>query len=210
VRREVPLVITFITGIVIIIGLFVPHKPFGEIQQTFLKWYVIIAGFTLLLGIDSLVITHWGKIKRRQPGFGYSVVLIASLAFTLILGIYSIIKYGSAFDVRAPFMYLYMHVILPLSATMFSLLAFFIASAAYRAFRARNVDAALLLVAGILVMLGRVPLGSMLYSKMPQIADWIMDVPQMAAKRGLLIGIALGQIAMSLRVILGIERTYLR
>ncbi len=92
---------------------------------------------------------------------------------------------------------------------MFSLLAFFIASAAYRAFRARTLEATLLLVTAAIVMLGRVPVGAEIWSKLPVMQDWVMAIPQMAAKRGIFIGVAMGTIAMSLRVILGLERTYL-
>ncbi|HFD04892.1 MAG TPA: hypothetical protein ENJ25_01970 [Firmicutes bacterium] len=92
---------------------------------------------------------------------------------------------------------------------MFALLSFFIASAAYRAFRARNMDATLLLITAVLVMLGRVPVGYQMWHSFPAVAEWIMAVPQMAAKRGILIGVSLGSLAVSLRIMLGIERSYL-
>ena len=64
----------------------------------------------------------------------------------------------------------------------------------------------------IIIMLGRVPVGSFIkWGKfsLPGLAEWIMAYPNMAAQRGLLIGIALGAICMSLKIILGIERSYL-
>jgi hypothetical protein len=38
---------------------------------------------------------------------------------------------------------------------------------------------------------------------------WIMNYPNLAGQRAIMIGIGLGVVAMSLRLILGIERTYL-
>jgi len=103
----------------------------------------------------------------------------------------------------------------PLQATMFSLLAFFIASAAFRAFRMRTVEAGVLLTAGVLVMFGRVPLGQFdwgiteTYFGFDTIMNWIMNVPMTAAMRGILMGAAMGVIVMGLKVILGIERSYM-
>jgi hypothetical protein len=96
-----------------------------------------------------------------------------------------------------------------MQGTMFSLLAFFIASAAFRAFRMRSFEATLLAIAAVIVMLGRVPVGAQIWDKLPVISDWIMNVPQMAAKRAIMIGAALGAISTGLKVILGIERNYL-
>ena len=64
-------------------------------------------------------------------------------------------------------------------------------------------------------MMGRVPLGGVLTAGLPRelrvetLAQWILDVPQNAANRAILIGAALGVMATGLRVILGIERSYL-
>jgi hypothetical protein len=107
------------------------------------------------------------------------------------------------------FKWLFDNVMVPLDATMFALLAFFMASAAYRTFRARTPEATVLLLVAVIVMLGRVPVGEMITHNMPKISEWFMMWPTVAAKRGILFGVALGSIATSLRIILGIERSHL-
>lgn len=64
------------------------------------------------------------------------------------------------------FQWMFKYIFSPLSATMFALLAFFVASASFRAFRARNFEASLLLLAGIIIMIGRVPAGGLISSWM--------------------------------------------
>ena len=107
------------------------------------------------------------------------------------------------------FGWLYDYVLVALQGTVFSLLAFFVASAAYRAFRARSLEATILLSAAVIVMAGRVPLGEYLLPGIGLISDWIMNVPNTAAQRGILIGVSLGGIAISIKIIFGIERAYL-
>ena len=102
----------------------------------------------------------------------------------------------------------------PMMATMFATLAFYIASAAYRAFRARNAEATMLLVTACLVMLWRVPYGEAFLELFPGdipglLNTYIMNGVNMAVQRGIIIGAALGAASMSLRIILGIERTYM-
>ena len=99
---------------------------------------------------------------------------------------------------------------MPMGATMFALLAFYIASASYKAFRARSAEATVLLLAAIIVMLGQVPAGvSMFGESINDITHWILNVPNLASKRGIALGVGLGMVATSLRILLGIERTYL-
>ena len=100
------------------------------------------------------------------------------------------------------------YIVRPTEATMFSLLAFFIASAAYRAFRARSLLASILLVSAVVVMIRFMPLGPF-SSSVAWLADWILNVPNLAAKRAIRIGVGLGIVSTALKIILGVERSYL-
>ncbi len=202
-KKSIPLLITFIAGMVMIIQYFVPHRPFSDIQQTFNTWFLIITVFAMILGIGNLMKLHIIRVQRQKSGWWYSVVLIVIFVIMLAAGLFGGIERGTFFY------YLYWNMHIPLSSTMFGLLAFFVASASYRAFRARTPEATLLLVSAILVMLGRVPLAHYIWDRLPLISDWIMSYPNMAGQRAIMIGIALGVVSTSLRIILGIERTYL-
>ena len=202
-KRQIPLAITFFAGMIMIVQFFIPHWPFTELFQLFNRWYLIIAVFAMILGIGNLLKIHSGRVHRRTGGWRYSSVLLAGFVVMAVAGIGWGIERGTLFH------YLYWNMHLPMSSTMFALLAFFVASASYRAFRARTAEATLLLGAAIVVMLGRVPLGHYIWDKLPQLGEWIMDYPNMAGQRAIMIGIALGVASTSLRIILGIERTYL-
>jgi hypothetical protein len=77
------------------------------------------------------------------------------------------------------------------------------------------VEATLLLLAAFFVMLGRVPVGDTLTQFMPEgwrlssLASWVMNFPNAAGQRAIMIGVALGIVSTSLRIILGIERSHL-
>jgi len=131
------------------------------------------------------------------------------ISILLVSGKYKL----NTLEIGSSFMKIYEYVYVPLQATMFALLAFFVASASYRAFRARNKEATLLLIAGFIVMLGRVPVGEYFsidgYLSFSQMSQFIMSVPAMSVQSGIMIGVALGVISTSLRLILGIERSHL-
>jgi hypothetical protein len=208
-RREVPLVLTAIVGLTMIIAHFIP--PFNILKDLFEDWFFIIAAFAIYLGVLNLLRINADKIYKKRRDWPFGVVVILGFLTMFIPGIF--FSGGRSFsEIGTPFYYLYIHVYYPLSATMFALLAFFVASASYRAFRARNVESAMLLVAAFVMMLGRVPIGDWITVWLPEgyrlgnAADWIMDFPQTAGQRAIMIGIALGLVSSALRVILGLER----
>lgn len=211
-RREVPLTIVFITGAFMAFQFFVPHNIFAVIYEYANNWTIIIGIFTLAVGVGSLVGYHYDRISNRKEYWPYSIVTLVALAFMTFIGLF---LPNALEDPHSLFMTMYFYVLSPVQATMFALLAFFIASAAYRAFRAKTVLATLLMVSAVIVMLGRVPIGDMLTGWLPDgfrfsdIARYILDFPNTAAKRAIYIGVGLGVGVTALKIILGIERTWL-
>jgi len=219
-KRQVPLLITFIVGVVLIISVFFP--PIETLGEDFSLYFDIIAVFAFFLGGGNLIRVHGDKIFKRRPDWGFSIVTIAGFIIMLAAGLLKLFNPGGiTADVAAPgsmFQIMYDWIFNPLGATMYALLAFYVASASYRAFRAKNRDATILLVASFIILLGRTPLGvyatswipdSFSLMRIPELAIWIMTSPNLAGQRAIMIGIALGVVSMSLRLILGVERTHL-
>ena len=213
-KREVPLLIAGIVGSVLVIQYFIPHTPFGTLNDVFSDWFSIIQATAIWLGALNLIKVAGDKVYKRQKDWPYSLIVILCFLLMVIVGFF--FSGGTRFlDEGTPFTVLYDNVYSPLVAMMFALLAFFVGSASYRAFRARNKEATVLLIAAFLVMLGRVPLGDLLTGWLPEslhmsnVASWIMNVPNLAGQRAIMIGIALGIVSTALRMILGIERSYL-
>lgn len=272
-RRQIPLLITFVVGVIMLLEAFIPHPPFDQLNESLSITFDVLAAFAFVLGGGNLAKIHLAKISRSQPGWGYSAVTMGGFFLMLAIGLF---KVGGPAGVKHAleaegswFQAAYDYCFLPLSATTFSLLAFFVASASYRAFRAKNREATVLLIAALIILVGRTLVGTaltetlpgsleLLFSALlatiaweqyrskrwislsligtlgafllartlygyltlagggdfylltvPDLVNWIMVVPQLAGQRAIMIGICLGIISMSLRLILGVERSYL-
>ncbi len=201
-RKQLPLAIAFIAGFIMVIQYFIPHPVSQEFYKIMVQqWLIIISLFMYLFAWRSFTMYHTRKIQRKAEGYWYSIIALASVLFMAFAGFLT--NRGAFFNS------MYDYVYAPLQAAMFSLLAFFITSAAFRAFRARNLEATLLLVTAVIVMLGRVPVGALMWKGLPDFVEWILMYPNMAAQRGIIIGVGLGSIATAMKIILGIERSYL-
>ena len=219
-KRQIPLFITFFVGTLLIIAVFIP--PIENIEKTFTLFFDIIAVFAFFLGGGNLIRVHVRKLSNRKKDWVYSLVTLGGFVLMLIAGLFKIGNDGGiAATVTAEgswFQEIFNYVINPLQSTMYALLAFFVASASYRAFRAKNKEATILLIAAFIILLGRTPFGMVLTGwipdsfsifQIPNLAIWIMNSANLAGQRAIMIGIGLGVVSMSLRLILGVERTYL-
>ena len=202
-RLIIPLAITFVSGMIMVLHYFVPHWPINIMGDNLQEWFMIVTAAAIFLGALNLMHVHVRKIKLKLKNWKYSPVTIIGFMAMFIAGlIYGVTE-------AKPFDFMFMNMVAPMGSTMFSLLAFFVASAAFRAFRASNWRATLLLTSAFIVMLGQVPIGAMIWDKIPLAKVWLMTFPNTAGQRAVMIGAAMGVVSTSLRMIFGIERSYL-
>jgi len=214
VRREIPLAITFVVGMTILMSYFfagtIPGTAWNlkNLAGDITGWGVLVSAFAVLLASVNLVRIHGAAISRKRKGWYNSGILIATMVAFALVGILR--KHNPAnTGINDLFQNMFNNVLSPLGAAMFALLAFYIASASYRAFRARSLEASILLAAAVLVMLGRAPIGELMWGQFPVISKWLLDIPNMAGQRAIMIGAAIGGFATSMRILLGLERGHL-
>ena len=216
-KRSIPLAIVMVGGILFMIQYFIPHQYSQTLFDYYTEWAPIIGAFALVLGVGSLTRLHSHKIKRKAKNWQYSYVVLLPLYLVPIFALFlpesiggGIMEtMGGARTTQGVFDFTYINIQIPIQATMFSLLAFYIASAAFRAFRAKSALATVLLVAAVIVMLGQVPIGELLGKWFPKIGLWILRYPNLAAKRAIGLGVGFGMLATQLKIIFGVERNWL-
>jgi hypothetical protein len=230
-RRTLIIAVTFLGGLFFGLEFFWPTHQAGTQQVNFLTPFIepttialsVIAAFTVGLGVQSLAQVHARTLLRRRPGWYNSLAFFVSMLAMFVLVLWDFYRKAkpSATGVlpfhNAVYEVLFNGVFQPLIAATFSLLAFYIASAAYRAFRIRSAEAGLMMAAAFIVMLAQVPLGAWLthwippdgefgFFRLERFGDWILKWWNSPAQRGITFGVAVGMLAMSLRLWLSLER----
>ena len=201
-RREVPIAVTFVSGILFLLDYFIKIPYVSEhVVGKFLDWAIIVAAFALILGAANLLRIHIQKIVKKKKEWWNSVVLLVAMVAMAVIPILWTQQ-------NAVYVFLFDHVFTNLNGTMFALLAFYIASAAYRAFRVRTKESALLLISAVVVMLGATPIGAKIWSGFPEYSNWLQTIFTTAGMRGIMIGASLGAMVTALRIIFGIDRSY--
>jgi hypothetical protein len=196
--KWLPTAIAIGVGLVVLLDFFFTLPLLDFIGIEFREWTIILTGFAVLLGLANLLQVHLSRIFRRsEPNTGYSVIVLLTAATVFLIGL----LFGLP---SAQMDWLFNNMYVPLQSAFFALVAFFLATAAYRALRARSIETTLMLVAALIVFLGQTPL----LSGLTQLKEWILNVPSTAGARGILLGVALGTIATGLRLIVGLDRPY--
>lgn len=204
-KRTLPLVITFFAGAIVIVNSFFVLPWLNTFVSTYLSRSVTVStAWAVGLGALNLMRQHVRRTRRGNANQVYSIVLIITFVIFLVGGLIL-----DKHQQNPLYQQWFVAVQNSLSATMFSVLAFYIATSAFRAFRVRNVDSTLLLLSAFVVMLGAVPIGEAIWSGFPDFSDWIMNIVNTSSLRAMGIGLTLGGLAQSMRTLVGVERGHL-
>lgn len=229
-RRPLITGIVFLSGLFYVLEFFLPTqavtKPNGVVaRENFLTPWIptvinplaqILAALLLGLGSYSLFRIHATNVARQRTGWVNSLALLVAGATMIVFGFWSLANQSHPAWVDQVYSSLFDGLYQNMDAAMFSLIAFFILSAAYRAFRIRSIESSILMAAALVVLLG-LSFGTLFTSAVPAEglaanfrietwSSWILSVISIPALRAIDFGIGLGLLAMGLRIWLGIER----
>ncbi len=227
---------------------FVEHVGFylDDAVQVVGDFYNILAGMLLGLGVFSILRIHVRKFAKFGPDWGYSLILLFCMVAMIFIGFWDwpdrIGPNSAALDVQANWAFknyardlLFDGMLQTMDAAMFSVIAFYILSAAYRAFRVRSIEATILLGAALIMILSlmgavtyfwnsgvnsasphivqhgtaiSIPDGGSFIQnfKLNSMARWLQDTLQTSSLRGIDFGVGIGSLAMGMRLWLSLER----
>jgi hypothetical protein len=228
-KRTIPILILATSGAILVVAYFSPFTT--NWSEVVLMWFNILAAVAYVLGAGNLLAVNLEKVSSRRAGWAYALITLVAFASMLTFGLFKIggvpseahpdVPYAGDYEsTQSAFGWVYEYMLSPLTATMFALLAFYVASAAFRAFRAKNLESILLLGTAFIILLAQTAAGMFLTGWIPADSVFaflrfdslriaITEYIQTAGMRAITIGIALGVAATSLRLLLGIDRSYL-
>ncbi len=201
-RKEVGLIILAICLLIGIGSYFLTIPAVKSSSTTLNAWVTIMTAMMAGLGAINIAKIHGKSIMSKKPKQWYlSVILVVMIIVTTFLGVYFPGGVSSS-----QYQLWYMTFFTPNDTALLAMIGWLLVPATYRAFRARNLDATVLLVSGVVVMLMNVPIGAAIWSGFPVVGQWISSIPNIAGQRAFIITVAIGIIILTLRTVLGYEK----
>lgn len=201
-KRQLPIIIVAVTAIFVMAMKFLNFGPFGAaaIKEADV-WIQVTYEFAFLLGAINFTRLHYGNVSRKRTKWVYSAISLVAMVLTAIITLIN--------GVNGPVStFLYQNIANRIDSAIYALLGFYVCSAAYRSFKLKNLEAGILLVSTVLLMLAQAPIGDAMFPGISKLGEWILTVPNSAGMRGIRLGAGIGAYAASIRVVLGLERSW--
>jgi heme/copper-type cytochrome/quinol oxidase subunit 2 len=197
-------------GLITLLGYFINQPTLLALRLQFVVWAGLLAAWAVILGALNLLGVHVKKVAEQSGGWGYSLILAATLFLTVLAAAAApLVGFGRG-PTNAPSVWTFRYLVTGVGTALSGLLVFFLVFAGYRLLRRRpTVVSVTFVVVALISILGMAPqLPELPLSFVRDFWLWIAQVPAVAGARGILLGIALGVIATGLRVLLAVDRPY--
>ena len=207
-KRQVPAILTTVVALVVFLSLVLFSLDQAQVYPKIDRMRQFMTAVMMFMGVANLLRVHGNIISKKSNNWVFSAWLLLVMFVYMIFGMFSGNK-------NQTYRWFYDAILVPVNGTMYALVAFYLTSASYKAFRARSVEAAIMMVTAAWVMLSNVPIGDLLWPStaalggMAGVRDWIVSVPNSAVSRAIAVGIFLGGFASNLRIFLGLEKRHL-
>lgn len=207
IRRQIPLALTFIVGIIITANWFMDITPLNDLSNTITNFNTVMVAFMMGFAGVNILMIHTRRVQRNMSQGNmldvfFSVLLMGSLIVWTAIGIFM----GRSSDT---YQWLYTNFNLPLSSTAYAATLFYLASATYRVIRARSTETTILVVVSVVVIMGNMPMFVTYIPALMTVKNWLADIVVTAAYRAITIGVGLGGILMGVRTLLAMETGFL-
>lgn len=254
-RRPIVATVTFLSGLFFVVAWLWPTAqakapgdvPLNTVEHVSFwlqdatgqvgKIATIVTSFLLGLGVFSILRIHVGRLVKQQKDWAFSLVLLLSMFLMCGVGYWewvssTFVLKGTDFNDRANWQaanyikfFMFDGLLQKMDGAMFSIIAFYIMSAAYRAFRIRSVEATILLAAALIMMLNLLALTDLASTQIvgllggpdakgtfwqnfhiSEIAGFVRNAFQVPSIRAIDFGIGIGALAMGLRLWLSLDK----
>lgn len=202
-KQSIAIFIAVFFGLVTLVALLF---NVSGVSNLILGWASFLAAIALILGVLNLLLVHLTRLFKERNF--YSGVLV--LGMLLVFAAAVLDSLGGSNNVD----FLFSWVQAPLEAALASLLAIFLLLAGVQLLKRQRTRWAFLFgLTAVVMLLGQALLASRLLpaalrQPVNQVVEFVQNVVVTAGMRGLLIGVALGTLLLSLRLLMGVERPY--
>lgn len=179
------------------------QSPDNDVARSTLITELTQSSESLRINLGEIGRYEWSSLDEEKVGILQSIARRAAR----VASTYSLIRRKDASHavIQKSYEFVFNGIFTSLGSAMFALLGVYIAAAAYRAFRIRSVESALMMSAALIVMLGQISFGKMLYHDMPALRQWLLEVPNSAAFRAIRLGAGVAGLMLAIRMWLSIE-----
>ena len=203
-KSPLALVVAVLTGLIILLGYFIPSPILASIRTPMLDWAVILSGVAGLVAIIHLIFgVHWEKVKKQGMEQWFSLVVVIVFLITLIAGLF-------LEPTNPGFQKVVTYIQTPIESSLLAVLAVTLSFSSLKLLqRQRNwmgiiffvtVIIFLFLNSGLLSFTDQIPI-------LRDVLSGLQMIPT-AGARGILLGVALGSLATGIRILIGSDRPY--